>query len=212
MLIKQLNKNTIMGLSRFQNKAEVPIEDVIEKSLAWSECFLETIDGINFHCLLQNVKGELADVIFAKDPQAFSTMNDAFGQSSHSRQFLSLLKPETIRLNQVHIMDENFEIPSSFGAIEIGFMKTDAQKKFTTSDVTKASAALEDDYLLKQESSLAHFIGQTDENAFVDVTFGKSLGSVRKTCFGFYENPTALNFLNLFEKSSFELDFWYPLA
>ena len=212
MLIKQLNKNTIMGFSRFQNKAEVPIEDIIEKSLEWSESFLEKIDGINFHCLLRNTKGELADVIFAKDPQTFSMMNDAFGQSSHSKQFLSLLMPETIRLNQVHILDEFFEIPSSFGAIEIGFMQTDSSKKITISDIKKASAALEDDYLFKQESSQAHFIGQANENTFADVTFGKSVGSVRKTCFGFYENPTAVNFLNLFEESSFELDFWYPLA
>ena len=212
MLIKSLKNNKVMGFARFEKKHEISIDELIDRSLNWSNQFLKETQGVQFHCLLQNTKGQFADIILAKDHYAMDRINDAIGKSETSQAMISALKPDTIDLTLMHILTSEFEAPDSFASIEIGFMKPVANSHTTDADILTASKQLEEKYLNLQTSTLNHFIGKTNSGRYTDVTFGRSLGSVRKTCFGFQENATAQTFLQLFDKSSFELDFWSVLA
>lgn len=212
MLTKSLSNNTVMGFARFQKLENVSIEEIIEGSLAWSENFLSNIDGIGFHCLLQNLKGELADIILAEDQNAMVRMNDAFGQSPDVMNFMSKLNPDTIQLTNMKICKSNFVLPQDFSAVEIGFMKTPAGADTKVEHVLEKSDALENNYLNKHLSTCEHFIGELETGSYADVTFGRTLGEARKTCLGFEHDPYAQQFLKLFEPESCNLDFWSVLA
>lgn len=62
------------------------------------------------------------------------------------------------------------------------------------------------------ENTQAHFIGALVENKFSEVTFGKTLAKTKQICFGYFENLYGLELLNLADKESMELDFWYLIA
>ena len=67
MINKKLENLKVMGFAKFKKKADVELHDVIASSIKWQEGFLAEIEGISFATMLMNTKGELADVIFAKD-------------------------------------------------------------------------------------------------------------------------------------------------
>ncbi len=212
MLIKSLKNSQVMGFAQFQKQENVTTEEIIEKSLNWSESFLSEIEGLNFHCLLQNTRGRFADIILAENQKVMDTMNSSFGQSDASKLMLEVIDPKSVRLNLMDILKSDFELPDKFAAVEIGFMELPADTKHSESDILLASERLESDYLFQQRSTLQHFIGKTNMGRFTDVTFGRSLGSVRKSCLGFDQETSAQLFLNLFDEKSFELDFWSVLA
>jgi len=209
MLNKMLDDYSVMGFATFSKRDGVENTDVIDASLNWSHQFLAPLEGVGFHCLLQNTKGGFADIVFAKNGEALSQLNENFDKSEASQKMMELLDPQSIQMTAMAISQDRFIPPTDFACIEIGFMKSQTASK---EEILQQSKLLEDNYLHKFENTKSHFIGEVEQGSYTDVTFGRSLGETRKICLGFDQDKTATEFLSLFDPTSFQLDFWALIA
>ena len=209
MLNKKLDGYSVMGFATFNKLENVQTFDLIDASLNWSHQFLAPLEGIGFHCLLQNTEGGFADIILAKNFDALGQVNENFEKSETSKKMMDLLDPQSIQMTAMAITLPNFTPPSDFSCMEIGFMKTQTASK---TEILQQSKSLEDNYLHNFENTKGHFIGEIEAGCFADVTFGRTLGETRKICMGFETDKFASEFLSLFDPDSFKLDFWSLVA
>ncbi|MBL4906347.1 MAG: hypothetical protein JKX94_02770 [Sneathiella sp.] len=212
MLNKEMNNLGVMGFVTFEKLPDVNSEDVIAASLRWQREFLKPMEGMGFHCLLGNLNGGFADLIFGTDRSAFERMNELFPSAPSSAAMMKLLDRESISMRSAELLKKDFSIPVSFSCVEAGFMRAVKPGQLMPEDVVHASETLERDYLEAYANTQGHFVGTTEENSYCEVTFGQTLGQTREICFGYEAAKPCSDFLDLFDKPSFEFDFWFPLA
>lgn len=117
---------------------------------------------------------------------------------------------KTVKIEYHEIQKDNFQIPKDFSCIEKGtFSLNDSND---SDQLLSVSEHIENEYLNTFENTQAHFIGILDENQFSEVTFGKTLAKTKQICFGYFDNHFGLELLNLTDKESMKLDFWYVIA
>ncbi|MEH6403625.1 MAG: hypothetical protein V7750_09665 [Sneathiella sp.] len=212
MLNKQLNNYSVMGFATFQKKRDVETMDVIAASLDWQREFLKSMDGIGFHCLLGNMSGGFADIIFATDRPSFDKMGELHFEAPSSIKFMSLLDPESIQLRSASILKEGLIIPSGFSCIEAGFMTLAEGAIAEDEEVRLGSDKIEEQYLGGYSNTLGHFVGRAEDQSYCEITFGQTLGQTREICYGYEHSVICQDFLNQFDEKKFEFDFWVPLA
>ena len=211
MINKKLENLKVMGFAKFKKKADVELHDVIASSIKWQEGFLAEIEGISFATMLMNTKGELADVIFAKDEEAFSSMLKTFSNNPLSKEFLELLDVSTTRHFKSTILKEGFSVPEDFGCLEFGTFKTN-DNSTKTSTISKIGEEIFSSYLSNHEANLGHFIGQISDDTYSEVAFGKTVGLTKRICDGYLGNEKCMELISLFDPESVDLDFWVPIA
>jgi len=212
MLNKQLNNYRVMGFTTFEKKNNVDTMDVVSASLHWQREFLKNMDGIGFHCLLGNMSGGFADIIFASDQPSFDKMGELHFEAPSSKKFMSLLEPTSVQLRSASILNGGFVIPSGFSCIEAGFMTLAEGSSVQDSEIGDRSSKIEDEYLGEYSNTLGHFVGNIGDQSYCEITFGQTLGQTREICYGYEKSAVCQEFLGLFDEKNFEFDFWVPLA
>jgi len=212
MMRKNHGPVTMMGFARYEKRDDVETEELIEACLNWRRMFLDRQDGIVFHCFLGNLKGQFADAIMAVDQAAFEEMSKRHPEDKSSQTFMSLLKPDTIRLTPNAILKQGVEVPSDFSCIEFGTFRMTEASGFSQSMMLEISRKIEVEYLSKFSASRAHFMGKVDDETYSEITFVHTLGAAREICNGYLTNDVCGELLAMFDPKSADLDFWHVLA
>ena len=212
MLIRDKETVTVLGFARYETRDGVATEEVIAAALRWQEEFLAAQPGIAFHAFMGNGEGRYADAILARDEAAFAEMARRHPETESGLAFMGLLKPETISLCQSVILKDGVAPPETCGAIEFGTFALASGSDATLETVRRRSTQIDDAYLSGERAVAAHFVTRIDDTRFCEVSFGRSVGELRRLCNGYVGHPDCQPFLDLMAAESVDLDFWHVLA
>lgn len=189
-------------------------ENVTDDELLFAVLKFETVlvqqKGIIFHCLVRNYNSEYANVLFADSIEVLKDLGKNLGYLPEVQSFFEMVDTKTVKIEYHEIQKDNFQIPSVFSCIEKGTFSLNDIKD--SDQLLSVSEKIENEYLDTFENTQAHFIGILNGNQFSEVTFGKTLAKTKQICFGYFDNPYGLELLNLADKESMELDFWYLIG
>ncbi|SFT95002.1 hypothetical protein SAMN05444141_105239 [Pseudovibrio denitrificans] len=210
MLLKQNSTASVMGFARYSRKPEIEPAELVAAARNWQKSYLAKQDGILMHAFVGNLAGEFADVILASDAAAFANMSQNFSNDESSRTFHSMLDERTIKLTQIRLLDNAFQVPTGFSSIEIGKL---ALRGVDGEEEMLASAAqLKSNYLSRFPEAKAHVMGHINGDNYAEVAFAENIGAGREICYGYLQDESGQNFLKHFDQTSFDLDFWFVLA
>lgn len=204
------NKPQAMEFASFKIKKDVTEDDLINAIIAFEESFLQNQKGILLHCLVKNQMDTYANVLFAESETALKEMQETANKNEFAGTFFSMIESETVSMNIHTIENDSFQIPTSFACVEHGTFKLNAN--VTLNDLKVKSHKLEEEYLNHFTNSKAHYIGSLNNSLFSEVTFGESLGKTKQICFGYLQNKIGLEFLELLDDKTMQLDFYSVLA
>lgn len=204
------NQPKVMEFASFEIKDTTTEDELIYAVLAFEEKFLINQKGILFHCLVKNQQKTYANVLFAENEEALMRIQQSANQEQIAKDFFSLIKVDSVKMN-IHSIEKNdFEIPKHFSCVEHG---TFLLKSTSSLENLKANSdKLESLYLNDFTNSKGHFIGSLENNIFSEVAFGETLGKTKQICYGYLNNDIGLKFLSLLDDTSMNLDFYYVLA
>lgn len=212
MLIRDLGPVSIMGFARYRLNKDVDPRSFVSAARSWRTHFLAQQDGIAMHCLLGNLSGEFADVIFATDNAAFSAMSEAHMQHPSSTDLMAMLDKESIQLTRNELIGGPHSLPAGFSCMEFGSFKPKDTASFSEKTMVTASTRIERNYLSRFGASRAHFMGKTGEHSYSEITFVETLGEAQEICHGYVNDDDCQPLLNMMDPASVDLDFWYLLA
>ncbi|WP_420345693.1 hypothetical protein [Pelagibius sp.] len=212
MMNKTLGTLSVLGFARYKKREAVNASDLIEAVLDWRRGFLDHQAGIAAHCFLGNLQGHFADLILAVDQTSYDAMVQAHPQAAASQAMAALLKPESIRLTPSRILKDFPALPEDFACVEFGSFRPVAGEAFDEDRLLEVSAQIEADYLSRRPESRAHFLARIDPATYAEVAFVQNLGAAREICFGYQDNNTCRQLLEMFDPRSVDLDFWFVLA
>ncbi len=211
-MARSLGPLTMMGFARYEKRDGVETEELIHACVNWRREFLDHQDGIAMHRFLGNLKGQFADAILAVDQPAFEEMSARHSEAKSSRAFMSLLKPDTIRLTPIAILKQGVEVPTDFSCIEFGTFRITEASGFSESALKDISRKIEVEYLSKFSAPREHFMGRVDAETYSEVAFVHTLGAAREICNGYLTSDVCSELLAMFNPKSVDLDFWHVLA
>ncbi|MGV4413747.1 hypothetical protein [Chryseobacterium sp. T1] len=189
-------------------------ENVTDNELLFAVLKFETVlvqqKGIIFHCLVRSYNNDYANVLFADSIDVLKDLGKNLGHLPEVQSFFEMVDTKTVKIEYHEIQKDNFQIPKEFSCIEKGTFSLNDIKD--SDQLLSVSEKIENEYLDTFENTQAHFIGILNENQFSEVTFGKTLAKTKQICFGYFDNPYGLELLNLADKESMELDFWYLIG
>ena len=212
MLKELFDTPTVMGFTRYTRRDDTKPEDLIQASREWQRNFLKKQPGIVMHRLLGNLRGQFADAIFAVDQASFSNMKEQYKGEPSSRALMALIDPESIKPMLNLILKEEVQVPANFSCIEFGTLQPRQGGNFSEAAMLMASKRLEDEYLANHPQAISHFMGRIDENTYSEIALVQTLGAAREICNGYLSNAVCGEFLEMFDPTSFDLDFWFVLA
>lgn len=198
-----------MEFTSFRKKENVSGDELLFAALKF-ETVLRQQKGIIFHCLVRNYENEYANVLFADSTENLKNIGKTLGHLPEVTLFFDLVDTVSVKIEYHTIQKQNFHIPEHFSCIEKG--------TFSLNDINDCdqllivSENIENEYLNTFENTQAHCIGILDEKTFSEITIGKTLAKTKQICFGYYENSFGLELLNLADKESMNLGFWYLIA
>lgn len=189
-------------------------ENVTDNELLFAVLKFETVlvqqKGIIFHCLVRSYNNDYTNVLFADSIDVLKDLGKNLGHLPEVQSFFEMVDTKTVKIEYHEIQKDNFQIPKEFSCIEKGTFSLNDIKD--SDQLLSVSEKIENEYLDTFENTQAHFIGILNENQFSEVTFGKTLAKTKQICFGYFDNPYGLELLNLADKESMELDFWYLIG
>lgn len=189
-------------------------ENVTDNELLFAVLKFETVlvqqKGIIFHCLVRSYNNDYANVLFADSIDVLKDLGKNLGHLPEVQSFFEMVDTKTVKIEYHEIQKDNFQIPKEFSCIEKGTFSLNDIKD--SDQLLSVSEKIENEYLDTFENTQAHFIGILNENQFSEMTFGKTLAKTKQICFGYFDNPYGLELLNLADKESMELDFWYLIG
>lgn len=198
-----------MEFTSFRKKQNVT-DDELLFAITKFEKALSTLDGLIFHCLVRNFSDEYANVLFATEIENLKQLESNLRKNEDVANFFKLIDMGTTKVEFHEILQDNFEIPSSFSCIEKGLFSL---KDFNDSALLQEiSSEIECNYLTTFSNTKAHFVGKIDSNAFSEITFGETLGATKQICMGYFDNESCKNLLNRIDEKTMHLDFWYLIA
>lgn len=204
------NQPKVMEFASFEIKDTTTEDELINAVLAFEEKFLTNQKGILFHCLVKNQQKTYANILFAESEEALLHIQQSANQEQIAKDFFSLMKVDSVKMNIHNIEKNDFEIPEHFSCVEHG---TFLLKSTSSLENLKANSnKLESFYLNDFTNSKGHFIGSLKDNKFSEVAFGQTLGKTKQICYGYLTNEIGIEFLNLLDDKSMNLDFYYVLA
>jgi hypothetical protein len=212
MLKRDLGPVSIMGFARYRLNKDADPRSFVSAARTWQTHFLAQQDGIAMHCLLGNLNGEFADIIFATDNAAFAAMSEAHMQHPSSTDLMAMLDKDSIRLIRIELIEGPHSLPTGFSCMEFGSFRPKDKSSFTEEKMMEASTQIEQNYLSQFSAPKAHFMGRTSEHGYSEITFVETLGEAQEICHGYVNDADCQPLLNLMDPASVDLDFWYLLA
>ncbi|ELR69506.1 hypothetical protein C900_05038 [Fulvivirga imtechensis AK7] len=203
---------TAMEFTSFSKVADVTDEDFIATAMQFEENYLKKQVGVVSHFLLRNLKGEYANLLFAKDREALKAVEQGFKNDPYARHYMQQISGSSVTVYYHSILKKNFLVPEHFSCFEHGIFKVKKEEKYSQRYILDISQKLEDQYLDLQDNTLEHFIGMLDEDTYSEIVFGKTLGKTREVCFGYLQEPIGLELMDIMIPDTAILDFWYLIA
>ncbi len=198
-----------MEFTSFKKRENVTDDELLFAVLKFESVLVQQ-KGIIFHCLVRNYDNDYANVLFADSIEVLKKLGKNLGHLPEVQNFFEMVEMKTVKIEYHKIQKDNFQIPTDFSCIEKGTFSLNEIND--SSKLLSVSGKIESEYLNIFENTQAYFIGTLGENKFSEITFGKILAKTKQICFGYFDNPYGLELLNLANKDSMELDFWFLIA
>ncbi len=202
----------VMEFTVFSKREDVKDEDLIDAVMKFEEEYVSKQEGVIFHCLVRNLNGEYANLVFADDMSLLKNISKGFMNSDICKQFLDCVEKETVKIHHHYIMKDDFVIPDNFACFEHGTFIVKKGIGFTEDKMLTIAATLEKEYLNRFDNSLGHFMGKLDDETYSELVFGKAFGKTREICYGYFGIDAGMKLMDLYEPESTELNFWYLIA
>ncbi len=212
MIRLKANQPQVMEFTTFEKSVNITNEDFITLAMKFEKEYLSTKNGIAFHCLVRNLKGEYANLLFAESMEVLKEIEKGFTENEAAVNFLENINLQTVKIHHHKILKEKFQIPDNFACFEHGTFVPKAEVAFYKKELLSVSQQIENEYLNTFENSLGHFIGKVDDERFSEIVFGKTLGKTREICYGYLGIESGMKMLNMFDPKTVDLDFWYLIA
>lgn len=210
-MIRLNNSNaTVMEFTSFEIKEGIKDNQLIEAVLNFESHFLKQQKGIIFHCLVRNVEGRFANVLFAESIEVLEQLEKSAEGNESVKFFFDMVESNSVQVNFNKINQENFKIPDNFSCVEYGVFKLKETENLGS--LLLASEAVKKNYLNNFKNTKGHFIGTLPNDTYTEVVFGETLGQTKQVCLGYFENKFCKTFLEKLDESTTQLDFWYLIA
>jgi len=206
------NQAKVMEFTKFEKAENVTNEDFITSVMNFEKEYLSKQGGIAFHCLVRNLKGEFANLLFADSMETLKEIENGFMENEASKSFMGNINPKTVKVHHHEILKENFQVPENFACFGHGTFSPKEENDFLEKDLLTVSNQIETEYLDTYENSLGHFVGKINNERYSEIAFGKTLGKTREICFGYFGIEPGMKMLNMFNSETMNLDFWYLIA
>jgi len=212
-MIRLRNKSPkVMEFTKFEKAENVTDEDLITSLMTFEKEYLSKQEGIIFHCLVRNLKGEYANLLFADTMNSLKNIEEGFMENDASKNFMGNINPQTVKIHYHEILKENFQVPENFACFEHGTFVIKKDIDFTEKNMLSISNKIETEYLNTFDNSLGHFMGKINKETYSELAFGKTLGKTREICYGYFGIDAGMELLNLYVPEKVDLDFWYLIA
>lgn len=205
-------KPTVMEFTTFTKADDITDEDLISLVIKFENDYLKNKSGLIFHCLVRNLKGEYANLLFAENMQNIKNIENDFTCSDTATKFMKSIKPQTVKVHYHKILKENFQVPDNFSCFEHGIFSPKANSDFSEANLLSVSEKIENTYLDTFENTLSHFIGKIDNQTYSEITFGKTFGKTKDICYGYFNIESGMKMMSMCDPETMDLDFWYLIA
>jgi len=203
---------TLMEFTTFAKANDVTDEELIDLVMNFERDYLKKQSGLSFHCLVRNLKGEYANLLFADNIESIKNIEQGFSSNDSAKKFMAAINLQTAKVRYHEILDKNFQVPTGFTCFEHGTFSPNSAVDFSESRLLSVSKQIEEDYLNTFENSLGHFIGKVDDKTYSEITFGKTLGRTREICYGYFNIEAGKQMMAMLDPKTTDLDFWYLIA
>ncbi len=212
MLRENDNTPKAMEFTVFSKARGVKDEDLINAVMQFEKEYITQQEGVIFHCLVRNLNGDYANLVFADDMGSLKNLPKGFMDSDVCKQFLECVDKDTVKMHHHTIMKDNFVIPDNFACFEHGTFVIKKDIGFTEDKMLTIADTLEKQYLNDFDNSRGHFMGKLDDETYSELAFGRTLGKTREICYGYFGVDAGLQLMDLYDPESTELNFWYLIA
>jgi hypothetical protein len=203
---------SFMEFTTFTKASNVTDEELISLVMKFENDYLQKQSGLIFHCLVRNLKGEYANLLFADNMENMKSIEYNFASNDCAKDFMAAVNPQTVKVRYHEVLDNNFQVPKNFACFEHGTFSPKKDNGFSESNLLSVANKIEEDHLNTFENSLGHFIGKLDDETYSEITFGQTLGKTREICFGYLNIKAGLEMMDMFNSETIDLDFWYLIA
>jgi hypothetical protein len=205
-------KPTVMEFTRFTKADAITDEDLISLIMKFENDYLKNQSGLIFHCLVRNLKGEYANLLFAEDIQSIKDIENGFTSNATAKEFMKSIKPQTVKVHYHKILKDNFQVPDNFSCFEYGTFSPKDHSHIFEENLLLVSAQIESTYLDTFENTLSHFMGKIDDETYSEITFGRTLGETKQICYGYYNIESGMKMMSMCDPETMDLEFWYLIA
>jgi hypothetical protein len=205
-------KPTVMEFTTFTKADNITDEDFISLVIKFEHDYLKNQPGLLFHCLVRNLNGEYANLLFADNIQSIKDIENGFSRSDIATEFMKSIKPSTVKVYYHEILKDNFQVPDNFACVEHGIFSPKVDSDFSEESLLSVSKDIENTYLNTFENTLSHFMGKVDNGTYSEITFGKTLGKTKDICYGYFNIESGMKMMNMCDPETTNLDFWYLIA
>lgn len=203
------NAARAMEFTRFKKKESITDDELLFAVLNF-ETAISKQSGLIFHCLVRNYDHEYANVVFGESVNDLKALVNNFEHLPEVKEFFDLIEMKSVKIEYHEIQKENFLIPTDFSCIEKGTFSL--KNRDNSKKLFKISESIENEYLNVFENTRAHFIGKVAENLYSEVTFGMTLAKTKQICMGYFDVAICMELLNIADKDTMKMDFWYLTA
>jgi hypothetical protein len=201
-----------MEFTTFAKADNVTDEELMSLVLKFESNYLQKQSGLIFHCLVRNLKGEYANLLFAENIESIKNIENGFSSNESAKDFIVAINPQTVKIRYHEILDNNFQIPKGFSCFEHGVFSPKKESEFSEKNLLSVAKKIEKSHLNNFENTLGHFIGKIDNETYSEITFGQTLGKTRETCYDYLNIEAGMEMMNMFNPETMDLDFWYLMA
>lgn len=203
---------SMMEFTKFTKADHISDEDLISLVMKFESDYLQKQSGLIFHCLVRNLAGEYANLLFADNIASIKNIENGFSSNDSAKDFIAAIKPQTVKVHYHEILDDNFQVPKGFACFEHGLFSPKKDIEFSEKHLLSVAKKIEKSHLNNFENTLGHFIGKIDDETYSEITFGQTLGKTREICYGYLNIEAGMEMMTMFDPDTTDLDFWYLIA
>lgn len=206
--VKNLSAS-VMEFTRFRVKENTTESDLLKAITDFEALFLNLQNGIVFHCLAKNNKGEYANFLLAENTTVLMAIEKDITSNPGALSFLNLIDRESVEIHYLNIEKESLFVPDVFSCIEFGIF---ALREGNLQELLAVSDSIEKNYLSRFPNTKLHFIGSHPDDIYAEVTFGVSTEETQQICAGYMADLYCLPLMEMLDDTRLSLDFWDVIA